>query len=609
MKMGTLSSLPSTSISAGSIYFAKNKTNGNKTYGELYYDDESGTRIKISPSVESISTIFEDSTLKTKIVLEDGTIFKGTIPTASADSYGVITTGTQEFEGDKTFKSGYLRVGDLGYLDFQAISRNDGVTQGIIKLNSATIKAGSLKSLLNFNIGNDIICNIDPYGFNPGVTNKYNLGSSDKVWEEIYGSTIYSTSLSSGEIGADSITANIFTGPLTGNVTGNADSASKLVSPISINDTTFDGSAGITTNKWGVSRKISIHNKAGTTGTDVDGSEDEILIIPSTMTNFTSITSTNILGTYLGSTSAIWDSLYIKNPYIYNGTYYHLLQSSATGNRTIKLPDDSGTLLYKENTVTVGSENTPIYVDGTGKVNACNQINVAHGGTGKSSFSTGSILIGGNTGPISEVASVLAGKFLVSNGVSSAPIYTTPTLDWTEGNISGPILNFKINGATYSSLVIPTARVDTSSGSTISYSGIVSTSSQIFTGEKTFSNAVKLNSTLNVTGASTFTGQINASNIKLTNKLKSASNGTSYLTLTDAQATITSPSIYLNGTTIVLSSNNYGTALPVPNNSGQLFLLEDDGVLITTNYGKNNPNSSTNGYGVEGALYFKILED
>lgn len=575
MKMGTLSSLPSTSIAAGSIYFAKNKTNGNKTYGELYYDDESGTRIKISPSIESVSTIFEDNTLKTKIVLEDGTIFKGTIPAASASSYGVITTGTQEFEGHKTFKSG-LKVGNQGYINFQVDVDDTGLTQGTIKLNSATIEAGSLKSLLNFNIGNDIICNIDPYGFNPGVTNKYNLGSSSQLWKEIYGSTIYSTSLSSGEIGANSITANTFTGRLIGDVAGNADSASKLAAPININGTAFDGHADITTDKWGVSRKISIHNEAGTTGTDIDGSENETLIIPSTMTNFTSITSTNILGTYLGSTTAIWDSLYVKNPYIYNGTYYHLLQSSATGNRTIRLPDDSGTLLYKENTVTVGSENTPIYVDGTGKVNACSQINVAHGGTGKSSFSTGSILIGGNTGPISEVASVLAGKFLVSNGVSAAPIYTTPTLDWTEGNISGPILNFKINGATYSSLVIPTARVDTSSGSSVSYSGIVSTGSQTFTGEKTFSSAVKLNSTLNVVGASTFTGQINASNIKLTNKLKSASNGTSYLTLTDAQATITSPTLLLDGDILVLNSEGgiYGTSLPTTNNvEGRVFFL------------------------------------
>lgn len=383
-----------------------------------------------------------------------------------------------------------------------------------------------------------------------------------------------SNSLSTGSIYASDMVINT----VTGNLNGNAATTSKLLESVAINGTAFNGSEDITTDSWGYARKILISGEAGTSGTDIDGSaETYTLIIPTVLSNFASITSTAIYGTNLGSSSTLWENFYIRNPYIYNGSYYHLLDSSATANRTITLPNADGLLTHKKNdTSTVGDTNSPVYVAAGGEILACSNVNVAHGGTGLTSFTKGAVLAGNGTNSLLQVAPVAAGQLLVSNGTSSAPIYTTPTLDWTEGNVSGPILNFKINGATYASVTIPSARIDTSTGSNVARSGIVTTGAQTFAGAKTFSNAVTLNSTLSVIGTSSFTGQISATNIKISGSLKSNPNGASYLTLTDSKATLTSPTVFLNGTILVLNSGSgiYGPTLPTTGlEEGRVFFL------------------------------------
>lgn len=383
-----------------------------------------------------------------------------------------------------------------------------------------------------------------------------------------------SYSLSTGSIYAEDIVANTVSGDLS----GNAATASRLLESVAINGTAFNGSEDITTDSWGYARKILISGEAGTSGTDIDGSaETYTLIIPTVLSNFTNITSTAMYGTNLGSSSTLWENLYIKNPYIYNGSYYHLLDSSATTNRTITLPNADGLLAYKKNdTSTVGDTNSPVYVAAGGEILACSNINVAHGGTGLTSLTKGAVLAGNGTNSLLQVDPVAAGQLLVSNGTSSAPIYTTPTLDWTEGTVSGPILNFKINGETYASVAIPSARIDTSTGSNVARSGIVTTGAQTFSGAKTFSGAVTLNSTLSVTGASSFTGQISATNIKISGSLKSSPDETSYLTLIDSKATLTSPTVFLNGTTLVLNSGSgiYGSTLPTTDlEEGRVFFL------------------------------------
>ena len=65
-----------------------------------------------------------------------------------------------------------------------------------------------------------------------------------------------------------SVTANSFSGPLTGAVTGNASTATTLQTSRSINGTAFNGSADITTANWGTTRDIQI----GSTIRSVNGS-------------------------------------------------------------------------------------------------------------------------------------------------------------------------------------------------------------------------------------------------------------------------------------------------------------------------------------------------
>ena len=88
-----------------------------------------------------------------------------------------------------------------------------------------------------------------------------------------------------------------FNGPLTGNVTGNvsgssgsctgnAATATKLATARTINGTSFDGSANITTANWGTARNISISDAdASNTGTavSVNGSAAVTLKLPATI--------------------------------------------------------------------------------------------------------------------------------------------------------------------------------------------------------------------------------------------------------------------------------------------------------------------------------------
>lgn len=85
-------------------------------------------------------------------------------------------------------------------------------------------------------------------------------------------------------------------GVMTGSLNGNAKTATALETAVQINGTTFDGTENITTAQWGTTRKISISSTAGTTGTNTNGSADITLKIPSTLTGFSSIASSNFRG-------------------------------------------------------------------------------------------------------------------------------------------------------------------------------------------------------------------------------------------------------------------------------------------------------------------------
>lgn len=77
-----------------------------------------------------------------------------------------------------------------------------------------------------------------------------------------------------------------FSENIVGNLTGNADTATKLETPRTINGTSFDGSADITTETWGTARTITIadaDNTNSATGVSVDGSVDVTFNLPETI--------------------------------------------------------------------------------------------------------------------------------------------------------------------------------------------------------------------------------------------------------------------------------------------------------------------------------------
>ena len=94
----------------------------------------------------------------------------------------------------------------------------------------------------------------------------YITGKADNRYVKLSGTSgIYGDLTSNAQI-----TAAQFNGPLVGNVTGNADTATKLKTTITINGTNFDGSTAITTTQWGTTRSITI----GDTTKSVNGSTD-----------------------------------------------------------------------------------------------------------------------------------------------------------------------------------------------------------------------------------------------------------------------------------------------------------------------------------------------
>lgn len=81
------------------------------------------------------------------------------------------------------------------------------------------------------------------------------------------------------------VTGNV-TGTLTGDATGNAGSATKLQTARNINGTSFNGTASITTAKWGTARTITIAdntNEHTQANNSIDGSANFTLKLPATI--------------------------------------------------------------------------------------------------------------------------------------------------------------------------------------------------------------------------------------------------------------------------------------------------------------------------------------
>lgn len=117
----------------------------------------------------------------------------------------------------------------------------------------------------------------------------------------------YKLNISSTSTFSDKATFNGgLSGTLTGSLSGNATTATTLQTSRTINGTSFNGSANITTSYWGTTRTFYINDPSGAhyNSYSVNGSGNVDMYLPSTMTGFSSITSTTFSGSLSGNASS-----------------------------------------------------------------------------------------------------------------------------------------------------------------------------------------------------------------------------------------------------------------------------------------------------------------
>ena len=141
---------------------------------------------------------------------------------------------------------------------------------------STTLTQGGITYVTS--MGNTYYQNIKPH-----LSNSIILGATDLRWKCVYS---YNLDISSTSTFSGKATFNGgLSGTLTGSLSGNATTATTLQTSRTINGTSFNGSANITTSYWGTTRTIW--------GQSVNGSAN----VSGAMTGVTSITATGLIRT------------------------------------------------------------------------------------------------------------------------------------------------------------------------------------------------------------------------------------------------------------------------------------------------------------------------
>jgi hypothetical protein len=162
---------------------------------------------------------------------------------------------------------------------------------------STTLTQGGITAA--YPIENTYYQNIKPH-----LSNSITSGTTDLRWKCVYS---YNLDISSTSTFAGKATFNGgLSGTLTGSLSGNASTATTLQTSRTINGTSFNGSANITTSYWGTTRTFYINDPSGAhyNSYSVNGSGNVNMYLPSTMTGFSSITSTTFSGSLSGNASS-----------------------------------------------------------------------------------------------------------------------------------------------------------------------------------------------------------------------------------------------------------------------------------------------------------------
>lgn len=202
----------------------------------------------------------------------------------------------------------------------------------------------------------------------PKVHTGSRLGNTTVPYENVYATNIAATNADIPNI--------------TGDLTGNADTATKLATARKINGTDFDGTTAITTFSWGTARNISISDASNTnTGAavSVNGSSNITLKLPSiirgTLTGNASTATKLAVSKKINNTSfdgssdittAIWGTA--RDVSIADNTGEHVgtkVSVNGSSNITLKLPSNiTATLTGNADTATQFSSNTTVKLTG-----------------------------------------------------------------------------------------------------------------------------------------------------------------------------------------------------------------------------------------------------
>lgn len=201
----------------------------------------------------------------------------------------------------KDSKGSYI-YGDR-YVDIYYFTSTASGASNVIYLTAINLNYNSTYHFVpnkNFVDGTTIPSNYDEiwnFPFTTGLGSNANIYSQDG---SIEGGTL---KLSSTSTFAGKAT---FNGGLSGTLTGNASTATTLQTGRTINGTTFNGSANITTSYWGTSRTFYINDPSGAhyNSYSVNGSGNVDMYLPATMSGFSSITSTTFSGSLSGNASS-----------------------------------------------------------------------------------------------------------------------------------------------------------------------------------------------------------------------------------------------------------------------------------------------------------------
>ena len=389
----TLSELPSehgnfkfsTEVTKNIItYTNDNNTSGAPNHTAVLLDESGNSNFPGTVTAETFNgkateAVISDTTKKLE------TAINITVKDAGGENSGV--TATTDMSGDITLKlPSTLKDTNITGVANKAISDGAGATITDTYMHKTNVN----EEIHGNKTFNDVIKSDTLV---PKAHTGSTLGNSTIPYEYVYGTNI------------NGVTATIPN--ITGSLTGNATTATKLATARAINGTNFDGSTAITTNSWGTARNISIADASATntgTATSVNGSGNVTLKLPATI-------KANIAGNIDTATK-------LATARTINGTNFDGSAAITTAQwgtaRNISIADNSGTNTGTAVSVN-GAANATLKLPATIKASLTGNASTATKFAAKQAIT----LTGDVTGTISSQAGWSIATTLANSGVTA----------------------------------------------------------------------------------------------------------------------------------------------------------------------------------------------